>query len=105
MVCVVTRETVDATNVFRCFSVGGDGSVRFNVTLKPPPGSLVFYSGSSTLLLMLLLLRMRENPKHEPADLDFFATHERTQVKRLDGLVRTLALYGILERNSMDSTT
>ncbi|CAM9133010.1 unnamed protein product [Ectocarpus sp. 8 AP-2014] len=26
-------------------------------------------------------------------------------VERLDGLVRTLALYGILERNSMDSTT
>ncbi|CAM9539085.1 unnamed protein product [Ectocarpus sp. 4 AP-2014] len=26
-------------------------------------------------------------------------------VKRLDGLVRTLALYGILERDSMDSTT
>ena len=26
------------------------------------------------------------------------------QVKRLDGLVRTLALYGILERNVMDSS-
>lgn len=54
---------------------------------------------------MLLLLRIREKPKHKPTDLDFFTTHERTQVKRLDGLVRTLALYGILERNSMDSTT
>lgn len=47
---------------------------------------------------------MHENPKHEPTDLDFFTTHERTQVKRLDGLVRVLALYGILERNSMDSS-
>lgn len=27
------------------------------------------------------------------------------QVKRLDGLVRTLALYGVLERNAIDSPT
>lgn len=37
----------------------------------------------------------------------FRGTHgneQKKQVKRLDGLVRTLALYGILERNVMDSS-
>lgn len=39
--------------------------------------------------------------------LSLFAVLTKTkkiQVKRLDGLVRTLALYGILERNVMDSS-